>query len=67
MSAANPTHQTPWTGQNLPIMRGMNLRPIDGLDPRFNPKESHGAPIGSLAIGPTQSQTNPPTRRLYHG
>jgi len=48
-------------------MRGMNLRPIDGLGMPFNPKESHAAPIGSLAIGPTQSQNNPPTGRLYHG
>ena len=42
-----------WTGDNLPIMRGMNSESIDliYLDPPFNSKVDYAAPIGSKAAG----------------
>jgi len=42
-----------WTGDNLPIMRGMNSASIDliYLDPPFNSKANYAAPIGSEAAG----------------
>ncbi|MCY3787998.1 MAG: DNA methyltransferase [Gemmatimonadetes bacterium] len=53
MSAPNWTNQTIWTGDNLPIMRGMNSASVDliYLDPPFNSKANYAAPIGSKAAG----------------
>ena len=53
MSAANWANQTIWTGDNLPIMRGMNSESVDliYLDPPFNSKANYAAPIGSKAAG----------------
>ena len=49
----NFAHQTIWTGDNLPIMRGMNSASVDliYLDPPFNSKANYAAPIGSEAAG----------------
>ena len=53
MIAPNWKHQTIWTGDNLPIMRGMNSASVDlvYLDPPFNSKANYAAPIGSKAAG----------------
>ena len=42
-----------WTGDNLPIMRGMNSESVDliYLDPPFNSNRTYSAPIGSEAAG----------------
>ena len=50
---ANWASQTVWTGDNLPIMRGMNSESVDliYLDPPFNSKANYAAPIGSQAAG----------------
>ena len=50
---ANWANQTIWTGDNLPIMRGMNSASVDliYLDPPFNSKANYAAPIGSKAAG----------------
>ena len=42
-----------WTGDNLPIMRGMNSKSVDliYLDPPFNSNRNYSAPIGSEAAG----------------
>ena len=44
---------TIWTGDNLPIMRGMNSDCVDliYLDPPFNSNKDYSAPIGSEAAG----------------
>jgi len=44
---------TIWTGDNLPILRGMNAACVDliYLDPPFNSNRTYGAPIGSKAAG----------------
>ena len=49
----NWANQTVWTGDNLPIMRGMNGNSVDliYLDPPFNSKADYAAPIGSRAAG----------------
>ena len=49
----NWAHQTIWTGDNLPIMRGMNSESVDliYLDPPFNSNRNYEAPIGSKAAG----------------
>ena len=49
----NWSNQTIWTGDNLPIMRGMNSACVDliYLDPPFNSKTDYAAPIGSQAAG----------------
>ena len=49
----NWVNQTIWTGDNLPIMRGMNSASVDliYLDPPFNSKVDYAAPIGSKAAG----------------
>jgi len=46
-------NQTIFTGDNLPIMRGMASESIDliYLDPPFNSKKQYAAPIGSKAAG----------------
>ena len=53
MSDPNWKNQTIWTGDNLPIMRGMNSESVDllYLDPPFNSKTDYSAPIGSKAAG----------------
>ena len=50
---ANWSNRTIWTGDNLPIMRGMNSASVDliYLDPPFNSKANYAAPIGSKAAG----------------
>ena len=49
----NFANQTMWTGDNLPILRGINSKSIDliYLDPPFNSKANYAAPIGSKAAG----------------
>ena len=49
----NWQNQTIWTGDNLPILRGMNSGSVDliYLDPPFNSKANYAAPIGSKAAG----------------
>ncbi len=49
----NWADKTIWTGDNLPIMRGMNSESVDliYLDPPFNSKANYAAPIGSKAAG----------------
>ncbi len=45
--------KTIWTGDNLPIMRGMNSESVDliYLDPPFNSNANYAAPVGSEAAG----------------
>ena len=49
----NVNPKTIFTGDNLPIMRGMNSESVDliYLDPPFNSKANYAAPIGSEAAG----------------
>ena len=53
MSKPNWKNHTIWTGDNLPIMRGMNSESVDliYLDPPFNSNQDYAAPIGSEAAG----------------
>ena len=53
MSRLNWSNRTMWTGDNLPIMRGMNSESVDliYLDPPFNSNRTYSAPIGSQAAG----------------
>ena len=53
MGKPNWADKTVWTGDNLPIMRGMNSESVDliYLDPPFNSKRNYAAPIGSAAAG----------------
>ncbi len=53
MGKPNWSNQTMWTGDNLPIMRGMNSESVDliYLDPPFNSKANYAAPVGSMAAG----------------
>ena len=53
MPSANFAASTIWTGDNLPIMRGMNSDCVDlvYLDPPFNSNRNYEAPIGSKAAG----------------
>ena len=53
MGEPNWANQTIWTGDNLPILRGMNSASVDliYLDPPFNSKANYAAPIGSKAAG----------------
>ena len=50
---ANVNPKTIFTGDNLPIMRGMNRASVDliYLDPPFNSNANYAAPIGSEAAG----------------
>jgi len=52
-SQANFASGTVWTGDNLPVLRGMNSECVDliYLDLPFNSNRSHEAPIGSRAAG----------------
>ena len=49
----NWKNRTMWTGDNLPILRGMNSETADliYLDPPFNSNRDYSAPIGSEAAG----------------
>ena len=49
----NWRNRTIWTGDNLPVMRGMNSESVDliYLDPPFNSNKTYEAPIGSKAAG----------------
>ena len=49
----NFKNRTVWTGDNLPIMRGLNSESVDliYLDPPFNSNRDYAAPIGSEAAG----------------
>ena len=49
----NINSKTIFTGDNLPIMRGINSESVDliYLDPPFNSKANYAAPIGSEAAG----------------
>ena len=42
-----------WTGDNLPVLRGLNSASVDliYLDPPFNSNKTYSAPIGSKAAG----------------
>ena len=53
MVGPNWSNRTMWTGDNLPIMRGMNSGCVDliYLDPPFNSNRTYSAPIGSQAAG----------------
>ena len=53
MGEPNFASQTIWTGDNLPILRGLNSESVDliYLDPPFNSKADYAAPIGSRAAG----------------
>ena len=53
MNNSNWANRTMWTGDNLPIMRGMNSECVDliYLDPPFNSNRTYSAPIGSEAAG----------------
>ena len=50
---ANIKPKTIFTGDNLPIMRGINSESVDliYLDPPFNSNTNYAAPIGSKAAG----------------
>ena len=53
METINIKSKTIFTGDNLPIMRGINSESVDliYLDPPFNSKTNYAAPIGSKAAG----------------
>ena len=53
MTTPNFKNHTIWTGDNLPIMRGLNSESVDliYLDPPFNSNQDYAAPIGSKAAG----------------
>ena len=53
MADLNAANRTMWTGDNLPILRGVNSDSVDliYLDPPFNSKRQYSAPIGSEAAG----------------
>ena len=53
MNAPNIANRTIFTGDNLPIMQGINSETVDliYLDPPFNSNRNYAAPIGSPAEG----------------
>ncbi|MDE0149952.1 MAG: DNA methyltransferase [Rhodospirillaceae bacterium] len=53
MTKPNFATGTVWTGDNLPVLRGMNDACVDliYLDPPFNSNRLYEAPIGSTAAG----------------
>ena len=55
----NFANKTLWTGDNLPILRGMNSECVDViyLDPPFNSNANYAAPVGSRAAGATFKDT----------
>ena len=62
---------TIWTGDNLPILRGLNSETVDliYLDPPFNSNQTYSAPIGSKAAGAAfkDSWTLNDTDNAWHG
>ena len=52
-ASTNVQPKTMFTGDNLPILRGIDSESIDliYLDPPFNSKKKKSAPIGSIAAG----------------
>ena len=52
-------NRTMWTGDNLPVMRGLNSASVDliYLDPPFNSNKTYSAPIGSDAAGASFKDT----------
>ena len=69
MSKPNFKSRTMWTGDNLPIMRGMNSECVDliYLDPPFNSNRTYSAPIGSKAAGAAFKDTWPWMMWTWHG
>lgn len=61
---ANWKNKTIWTGDNLPIMRGMNSASVDliYLDPPFNSKANYAAPILAPKPPAPHSRTRGPSR-----
>ncbi|MCY4345710.1 MAG: DNA methyltransferase [Aestuariivita sp.] len=53
MTEPNFVSGTVWTGDNLPVLRGINSECVDliYLDPPFNSNRNYEAPIGSKAAG----------------
>lgn len=53
MADLNAANRTMWTGDNLPVLRGLNSESVDlvYMDPPFNSNRLYEAPIGSLAAG----------------
>ena len=53
IGVSNWENKSVFTGDNLPIMRGMNSESVDliYLDPPFNSNSNYAAPIGSEAAG----------------
>ena len=51
--SANFASESLWTGDNLPVLRGINSASVDliYLDPPFNSHRHYEAPIGSKAAG----------------
>ena len=49
----NFKNRTIFTGDNLPVLRGLNTGSVDlvYLDPPFNSKRQWNAPLGSKAAG----------------
>ena len=52
-------NRTMWTGDNLPVLRGLNSASVDliYLDPPFNSNKTYSAPIGSEAAGASFKDT----------
>ena len=50
MSKPNWTNRTMWTGDNLPVLRGLNNASVAliYLDPPFNSNKTYSAPIGDV-------------------
>ena len=62
MGLQNFKNRTIWTGDNLPILRGLNSESVDliYLDPPFNSNRTYSAPIGSQAAGAAFKDTPGP-------
>ena len=68
MNNPNWSNRTMWTGDNLPVMRGMHSQSVDliYLDPPFNSNRTYSAPIGSQAAAACQrAREGPITWRIY--
>ena len=61
------TDRTMWTGDNLPLLRGMNSESDDliYLDPPFNSNRNYSAPIGSDGVIDAASQSHGPSMKSY--
>ena len=64
-------NHTLFTGDNLPVMRGMESESVDliYLDPPFNSNRTYSAPIGSKAAGAEfkDTWTLADTDKAWHG